>query len=481
MPVSCCAINCTNRFSKDSGIGFYVFPADSERRKRWIHAISRDKWEPKSHDRVCGDHFVKGRPSKDANDIDYIPTIFKDRKRRSNPLKEDEARSLRVVKREKKKQESVDVNECAQTLLSLSASTSEPYSQQSVLVNESVMDENVILSKQVRDLQQQVIALHGKMFSVTTTPGTQYQTLLSLIEKDDNKTRFYTGLPSYGVFKALVIYFEPKIIRARQWQGKQTKEQDVSTVRKTKLDVTCELLAVLVRLRLGLLLEDIADRFDISVSTMSRIFATWLRLLSIELRQLFPWPSRELVLIHTPFQFSKYPNTRVIIDCTEIYVQRPSSLLSQSETFSSYKHHNTFKVLVGISPGGVITFVSELWGGRVSDRMITEKSGIIDLLERGDNVMADRGFNIEDLLDPKGVTLNIPPFLGQRKQLTSREVTETRRIAELRIHVERAIGRIKNYRLLQGVLPISLAGQASDIFSVCAYLSNFLPPVVRTS
>ena len=134
-------------------------------------------------------------------------------------------------------------------------------------------------------------------------------------------------------------------------------------------------------------------------------------------------------LAHTRSSCTVYTKTlasilRVIVDCTELYIQRPSSLVSQSETFSNYKHHNTFKVLVGITPGGVVSFVSELWGGRVSDKAITSKCGIIDLLEIGDNVMADCRFEIQETLKPKGVTLNIPPFLGKRKQLTS-EVTET--------------------------------------------------------
>ena len=64
----------------------------------------------------------------------------------------------------------------------------------------------------------------------------------------------------------------------------------------------------------------------------------------------------------------------------------------------------------------------------MSDKAITSKCGIIDLLERGDN--ADHGFKIQELLEPKGVILNMPPFLGKRKQLPSRQVTETRQIAE---------------------------------------------------
>ena len=177
--------------------------------------------------------------------------------------------------------------------------------------------------------------------------------------------------------------------------------------------------------------------------------------------------------------FKKYPNTRVIIDCTEVYIQQLSSLSSQAETFSSYKHHNTFKVLVGISPTGEIIYISKLWGGQVSDRKVTECCSILDLLEPGDNVMADRGFDIQDLLAARHVKLNIPPFPRDRSQLTSSEVTETRRNAELRIHVERAIGRIKSFHILDGFFPITLSHIVNEIFTVCAFLTNFMPPLCK--
>ena len=130
-----------------------------------------------------------------------------------------------------------------------------------------------------------------------------------------------------------------------------------------------------------------------------------------ELPLLFPYPSKDLVQRLLPDEFQNYPSTRIIIDCTELFIEVPSSLKSQSQTWSDYKHHNTWKALIGISQNGAITFVSKLWSGRVSDKQLTLSSALLPLLEPGDNVMADRGFDIADIL-PTDVTLIIPPSQG---------------------------------------------------------------------
>lgn len=123
-------------------------------------------------------------------------------------------------------------------------------------------------------------------------------------------------------------------------------------------------------------------------------------------------------------------------------LQKYSNPQAQQLTFSSYKNHNTLKALIAVTPSGAVSFVSSLYGGNISDRELTEKSGLLNLLEPGDSVLADRGFTIADMLDIRGVSLNIPPSKVSH-QFSLRELTITRRIANLRIHVERAIGRIK--------------------------------------
>ena len=91
-----------------------------------------------------------------------------------------------------------------------------------------------------------------------------------------------------------------------------------------------------------------------------------------------------------------------------------------------------------MNPNGVITFLSSLYGGRISDRELTKRSGLLSLLEAGDSVMVDCRFNIAELF-PEGTHINIPPLLGGQEQLDHAELVETRRISSVRIHVERAI------------------------------------------
>ena len=98
----------------------------------------------------------------------------------------------------------------------------------------------------------------------------------------------------------------------------------------------------------------------------------------------------------------------------------------------------------------------------------------MDLLEVGDSVMADRGFDIQEELALLGVRLNIPPFLIGKKQLSSNELVETRRIASLRIHVERAMEQIKNFHIFDRPLPLAFRDTATQVFMFELYLLTLI-------
>ena len=245
-----------------------------------------------------------------------------------------------------------------------------------------------------------------------------------------------------------------------------------------KLSYLDEFLLVLMRLKAGLFVQDLADRLGISISLVSCICITWINFLYLELSDIFPFSSQELVRKNMPQEFAQYPTTRIILDCSEIFIQQPSAMLAQSETWSEYKHHNTWKVLVGITPNGQVSYLSDLWVGRVSDKQITRESGVLDLLDAGDNVMVDRGFDISNIV-PDRVTVNMPAFLAGRDQMTAAETEETMSIASVRIHVERAVEQMKTYHILDGTLPNTLSPYATQIVTVCGLLTNFLPPLLK--
>ena len=85
--------------------------------------------------------------------------------------------------------------------------------------------------------------------------------------------------------------------------------------------------------------------------------------------------------------------------------------------FNPDRHHNTAKVLLGITPQGVVSFVSNCWGGRVSDKHLTENNGLLQKLLLGDIVLTDCGFDIAESVGTVQAKLHIPAFTKGKSQL----------------------------------------------------------------
>ena len=65
-----------------------------------------------------------------------------------------------------------------------------------------------------------------------------------------------------------------------------------------------------MRLRLGLLNEDVADRFDISPTKCSFNFTTWIKLLSKLLKNVLAWLPQEAIRDNLPGAFTKTGNNK---------------------------------------------------------------------------------------------------------------------------------------------------------------------------
>ena len=301
------------------------------------------------------------------------------------------------------------------------------------------------------------------------------------VKHDDKAFKFYTGL-TFAQFMCLWDFLNVKKIN--YWKSNVKNPNKTPSKRsgpKRKILNKDQLFMTLIRLRLGLLNQDLAYRFKTSIRQVSTIIITWIQLMY---KQFYPlrkgmFASRQTVRKYLPKSFKKYKNIRCIIDCTEVHVQQPVNFEARGNQYSSYKGNTTFKFLVGIAPNGAIMYVSDGFEGSKSDKKIVESSGFLDFLEPLDVIIADRGFLIEDMLNERKVSLIRPPFLGMRQKFTPQEEAQTKDIAKHRIHVERAIERMKKFKILQKIVPQKLYPVFSQMVFVIACLVNFQTPLVK--
>ena len=87
-----------------------------------------------------------------------------------------------------------------------------------------------------------------------------------------------------------------------------------------------------------------------------------------------------------------FTSCRIVVDCTDIEIAAPSLMSLQNATYSNYRGMNSFKVLVGVAPNAVITYVSKLYPGSISDKEIVKQSGLLNHMASGDLILADKGF-----------------------------------------------------------------------------------------
>lgn len=357
---------------------------------------------------------------------------------------------------------------------------SEPNDQSEILRLEETISQ---LNAEVLLLKEQLKSAELKIDELENAAGKMEFSIENIKDKDIS---FYTGFSNSQVFNDLLRYLNPgakgeNLVYNRNEAMEELDDSLGAKIgRPRKLSPSNQFFLFLCRVRVGLFELDLSYRFKISIGTVSNIVISWSNFLYLRLGSLCIWPSKEKVIENMPESFKqKYPDTRVIIDATEIKMEMPSSLVLKSQTYSNYKSANTLKGLIGISPGGSTTFISQLYTGSISDKEITVRSGFLKLpFEKGDSVMADKGFDIEDLLEPLGVKLNLPPFLHMQDQMSSDDVASTQQIAAERIHVERAINKVKNFHIFDQVIPLSLAGSINQVWTVCALLTLFQNPII---
>ncbi|XP_013380134.1 uncharacterized protein LOC106151426 [Lingula anatina] len=476
----CCVPGCTNSRGKcnreGQAISFYQFPKDVSRKHNWLCHIPVEKdFTPTTSTRICSVHFAGGRKNDDPTHPSYSPTIFPNSSSKprttNNSLSANRSYNQKPKhifrKRSSTGRQAAGRPKVARLLDCLNEAGDHDYYTTNKQQNLTKIQQ---LEKEVTELKEQISDLKGKFLR------------LENIKDDDRKFQFWTNLPNFLVFSSLCDYLKTRTDSNNlcYWNGEATNTTGMTSKKgpTRKFTFEEEFFMVLVKLKTGKFNEDIAQTFDISTGHFSKIFTTWINFLSNELKTLF---EMKYSTEEQPNCFQSFDNLKIILDCTELLLQKSSSLDSRKSTFSNYKHHDTVKFLVGISPNLAVNFVSSAWGGRASDKHITLNSEpLLHGLKRGDLVMSDRGFTVSDELEFQGVKIVMPDFKGrERVQFTNAESNRSNKISHARIHVERIIQRIKTFHLLEQIVKLNMFDLFEQIFVVCAYLTNFQLPVIK--
>ncbi|XP_063073961.1 uncharacterized protein LOC134464447 [Engraulis encrasicolus] len=452
----CCVVGCNSSSHErkggkiENGLSFYSFPSwrqhhgdqvsDITKRRRlaWVAAVRRPKITfhsiPTSM-RVCSLHFHSGKPANEmyTSHSDWAPSLH------LGHTNEKVSRYDRPKARKQRRTESM-----------------------------AAMDETaLVIPDEAADVIQDVEARpEWAAFS-------QYCA-------SDAQIRFYTKFPSGRVFKVFWEHVAPSASRLVYWcKARRIGAEAFAAVGPNPshgMPLLSEFLIYSMRVAVGMKEQVIADMFQTSAATVNQLTTTWAHYLFFVLGTPSLWVSRDKIRSVAPDEVKKHcPNLRVILHSAEIAVAAPTSTAHalQSHTVSPDKNRTTLKAIVGFTPHGSVSFLSKLCAGSLSDKEVTRCSGILQLLEPGDEVMADKGFAIHHLLSDVEAKLIIPPS----KHSARFTQQETQAITQLRMVARRAMARIKSNHIWDSPIPLTLVLSVSQIWCNCCLMSNFQGPL----
>ncbi|XP_045781879.1 uncharacterized protein LOC123878621 [Maniola jurtina] len=448
MPL-CAVPGCTNS-------GVHLFPKDPKLKKQWEKVIRRKNFVATLHSRLCRNHFQESDYVGESAYTGYpqicrylkkgtIPSIFPWSTHVSTT---PTSRARRYLARSRRQ---IDFGQPT-----VDESIPEPSTSTEIEIS-------TIIESSTEDITPKAI-------SVSTQCGSTLGILSLEAMRGNNKTiHFYTGLENYDKFMLLLDTLTPMCY-------------NLNYLRSTVMNVCVrdQMLITMMKLRRYLPDFELAFLFGISETNVANIFITWINFMYEIWNLIDIWPTKELVEYFMPEAFKRgFPSTRIIVDTTEIPITKPGNPIAQQVTFSNYNHKNTVKAMIGATPGGLISYISECYGGSVSDRQIIERSELVNRCDSGDSIMADRGFNVQDIFATKDVTINIPTYLKGKTQIPGIRIVQDRKLASKRVHIERIIGLAKTYKILKSELSPYHVALSSRILFICAFVCNFRENIMK--
>ncbi|XP_020487666.2 uncharacterized protein [Labrus bergylta] len=455
---TCVVAGCRNRRTPGTTLSFYRFPRDPERKQRWIAAVNREGWVPNDGSRLCSTHFISGKQVKNPRSPDYVPSVFT-----SVPLSPEmkEPGALEVLDKQEARVEA------ANALLFLQGQGSSVSGEQgqdkhpeereqqrhveesassSISTDEDDEDYDESMSDSKKGKFAQTSDAQGNFDDLLKALKKENQALRESVERmslsesslrnDAEKVKFYTGLPNFFVLETVMWLLAPHM----------------DGMKNMKLSKFQQLLLTLMRLRLDLRNQDLAYRFGIKVSMVTRTVHQMVNIMSSTLvpTAVF-WPSRAELRKNLPAALcASHPDCAVIIDCFTVPFEEPVSRGNQQQLQHGMgMSYNVLKYLIGVAPQGVVTFVSRGVLGNVSDKGLAEGCGFLCKLLPGDVVLANRDLDIADSVAARGAIFKIARSYGSSEGSTLTDSSSG--TLSVQRHVERVISIVKQrYAMLTG-------------------------------
>lgn len=364
----CSVAGCTNSSRNSAELSFHIFPKDPTLRKKWKKFCRRGD-NSQENPRICAVHFKATDFKRSFNGrVDVkkgtCPSIFSDTlsetalsprdkrlKNRKRPAETDDGAGDKEETSRKKLEMSTDSSEAIEH--DHNYCCIQDFQDKSTQANFDFPLELHTLQQEIQELQRENEKLNAKL---EDKEALKRELFMEDVVKNDESVKFYTGLPTLSCLMTLFSLIKPFCGNMKYWDsnksidvGYQKDPTKNKPGRKRTLSPFQEFILTLVRLRLGLLTNFISDLFGISPGSVSKTFRTWICFLAKILKDvLLIWPSKQQIASNLPKSFRKFPTVRVIIDCMEIFIEKPTTPSAQRATWSNYKQHNTIKTLVGI-------------------------------------------------------------------------------------------------------------------------------------
>ncbi|XP_067007780.2 uncharacterized protein [Anabrus simplex] len=278
---------------------------------------------------------------------------------------------------------------------------------------------------------------------------------------DSEGLMYFTGLESYEKF-CLVLNTLGPAAHELQYRWNQVINASVED----------QLFLTLMKLRRNYSDYELSKFFGISKTTVSNIIVTWINFMYLQWSELNIWPCRDIVDHYMPKDFRNiWPNARVIIDTINIPRIKPKIKNRKCVESKNNKNKFSFKILVGSTPGGLMSFCSSAFRSPTTDRQTVEYSDLVDLCEKGDLILTADVFDIQDLFQIKNI--DVCPIFAKDQGRFPGLKTISNGLHSRKVHLERVFNIAHVFRILRQELNAYYLPLISRIFFVCLMLSNF--------